>query len=180
MLEITIPKTDLWDEEHEKFISIEKTDLQLEHSLVSISKWESKWHKPFMVNNEKSNAELLDYIKCMTLSENVKDEVYYAFNDTLFNAINDYIDDPMTATKFSEIQSSSGYGEVITSEIIYYKMCSFNIPVEFQNWHINRLITLIRIFDIKNSPAKKMSQSELIRRQAEINEMRRKKYNTKG
>lgn len=180
MLEISIDTSELWDEEHEKFIPIEKTKLQLEHSLISISKWESKWHKAFMAYDYRTNEELLDYIKCMTITKHVDDTVYYSLNNEHFDIINNYIDNPMTATKFSGTKRS-GTGEgFITSELIYYWMISLHIPVEFQKWHLNRLLTLIQVCNLKNQPAKKMSQSELIRRQAEINEMRRKKYNTKG
>lgn len=156
--------------------------LQLEHSLVSISKWESKWKKPFLIKNEKSEDELYDYIKLMTITQNVPDIAFQMLgrSEENINAIQDYIGDPMTATTFADDNKSSVNREIITSELVYYWMIANQIPMECQKWHINRLLTLIRVCGIKNSPPKKMSRAEVYRRNTSVNAARRAKINSKG
>lgn len=180
MLQLTISPPELWDEEKQEFISMKSQTLQLEHSLVSISKWESKWHKPFLTKNEKTFEETVDYVKCMTLTQNVKPEIYNYLSRENFAEINDYIANPMTATTFSKEPSGKSNREQITSELVYYWMLSLNIPVEFQKWHLNRLLTLIRICNIKNAPPKKGSKAATAKSYAALNAARRKKYNTRG
>ena len=182
MLQITIPATnELFDEENNEFITIKEQQLQLEHSLVSISKWESKWHKPFLGNKTKTDEETLDYIRCMTLTKNVDPNVYITLSSDTIEQITKYIYDSMTAAWFSEDNNkkSSSY-EVITSEIIYYWMITLNIPVEFQKWHLNRLLTLVRVCNEKNAPPKKMSRQEIMSRNKAINEARKRAGNTRG
>lgn len=180
MLQIIVPAVELWDEEKQLFINIKEHKLQLEHSLVSISKWESKWCKPFLSRNDKTVEEVLDYIKCMTITQNVDSEVYNYLTEDNFAAINEYIDAPMTATTFSEDRLGKTNREIVTSELIYYWMISLNIPIKFEKWHLNRLLTLIRVCNIKNAPPKKMSAREIMARNAALNAERRKKLNTKG
>lgn len=180
MLTITIPATEMWDEKNEKFIDIKECRLQLEHSLVSLSKWESKWCKPFLFTNDKTAEEIMDYVRCMTLTTNVSPEVYYGLTSENIKAINAYIEAPMTATHFGSEQNGSGKREIVTSELIYYWMIALNIPFECQKWHLNRLLTLIRICNIKNQPAKKMSRKEIMSRNAALNAARRKQLGTKG
>ena len=180
MLTITIPGTELWDEAKVEFIVIKPQTLQLQHSLVSLSKWESKWCKPFLANKDKTIEETLDYIKCMTITQNVKPEVYNYLSNSNITEVNRYIDAPMTATSFNDPQNKKPNREIITAEIIYYWMISFNIPFECQKWHLNRLLALIRVCNIKNSPQKKMSKSEIMRRNAELNALRKKQLNTNG
>ena len=180
MLTITIPATEMWDEKNEKFIDIKECRLQLEHSLVSLSKWESKWCKPFLFTNDKTAEEIMDYVRCMTLTTNVSPEVYYGLTSENIKAINAYIEAPMTATHFGSERNGSGKREVVTSELIYYWMIALNIPFECQKWHLNRLLTLIRICNIKNQPAKKMSRREIMSRNAALNAARRKQLGTKG
>lgn len=180
MLRITIPSAELWDERNQEFIYTKEQTLQLEHSLVSLSKWESKWCKPFLTKKEKTYEETIDYIKCMTLTQNVNADVYrYITNENIMQ-INDYIDAPMTATTIHEEANGKVNREQITAELIYYWMIALNIPFECQKWHLNRLLTLIRVCDIKNRPPKKRSMKEIMRRQAAINAANKKKYNTKG
>lgn len=169
-----------WDEEKEEFVEAAYQTLQLEHSLVSLSKWESKWNKAFLSKKDKTDEETLDYIKCMTITQNVKPEVYERLNDSHIKQIKDYIDAPMTATVISDDKTSKGGNEVVTSELIYYWMISLNIPVEFQKWHLNRLLTLIRVCNIKNSPPKKRSKSDIMRRNAALNAARKQQLNTRG
>ena len=181
MLQIIIPVTEeQWDEEKEEFISAEEVTLQLEHSLISISKWESKWCKSFLSSNEKTFDETIDYIKCMTLSRNVNPDVYTRLTNANIEQINNYISAPMTATYFSEDKNQGRNREQITSELIYYWMIALNIPVEFEKWHLNRLLTLIRVCNIKNQPPKKMNKRDIMSRNAALNAQRRAQMNTKG
>lgn len=169
-----------WDEGKAEFIKPPCKILQLEHSLVSLSKWESKWNKPFLSTADKTDEETLDYIKCMTITQNVKSEVYAMMTAENIRQVNDYIAAPMTATVITEEKNGKGGREIVTAELIYYWMIALQIPVEFQKWHLNKLLTLIRVCDIKNSPPKKMSKTEIMRRNAALNAARRKKYNTRG
>lgn len=181
MLQITIPAIELWDEQKEEFItSVKEQTLQLEHSLISISKWESKWHKPFLSKETKTREQTLDYIKCMTITKNVEDSVYSRLSNSNIDDINDYIDNPMTATTFSNISNNSNRKETTTSELIYYWMISYNIPMGCQKWHLNRLLTLIRICDVKNTPPKKMNKKDIINQYAALNASRRQQFNSRG
>ena len=180
MLRIRIPGRELWDSKNERFVHTKAQDLQFEHSLVSLSKWESKYCKPFLHDNNKTNDELMDYIKFMTLTQNVDPEVYTRLGDDHIQLISDYIDAPMTATTFSKSDKKWNSNEIITSELIYYWMVSLNIPFECQKWHLNRLLTLIRVCNIKNAPPKKRSTREILNRNAALNEARRQKLNSKG
>lgn len=180
MLQITVPATEQWDEAKQEFISSKEQTLQLEHSLVSLSKWESKWCRSFFSKEGLTPEQTIDYIKCMTITQNVKDEVYNRLTRDNIEQINKYIEAPMTATTFTEDKSSKPNRERITSELIYYWMISLNIPFECQKWHINRLLTLIRVCNVKNQPQKKMSKREIMNRNAALNAARRKQYNTNG
>ena len=180
MLEITIPATELWDEINEEFITTKEQTLRLEHSLVSLSKWESKWCKPFLSKTNKTDEEMLDYVRCMTLTQNVPDEVYRCLTDDNIRKIYEYIDAPMTATWFNDDKAKGTSREQTTSELIYYWMIALNIPFECQKWHLNRLLTLIRVCNIKNQPPKKMSKRDIMSRNAAINAARRNKLHTKG
>lgn len=180
MLTIEIPATEIFDEVKGEFVYTKEQTLQLEHSLLSISKWESKWCKPFLGKQNKSSEEIVDYIKCMTLNKNVNDTVYGCLSQANITAINDYIGAPMTATYFSNTEHNKRSSEQITSELIYYWMIALNIPFECQKWHINRLLTLIRVCNIKNQPPKKMSKREIMSRNAQLNAARRQQLNSKG
>lgn len=179
MLRLIVPEKELYDERTGLFVRTKKQMLQLEHSLVSLSKWESKWHKPFLSKNEKSGEEMLDYIRCMTITQNVPDEVYFALDTNELMKINDYLNDSMTATTITKQQGKSR-GEIITSEIIYYWMISLQIPFECEKWNLNRLLTLIEVCNIKNSPGKKMSKSEIMRRNRTLNAARKQQMHTRG
>lgn len=176
---ITVPATESWDEKNECFIQTKEQTLVLKHSLVSLSKWEAKWHKPFMSNIKKTEEELLDYIRCMTITQNVDPYVYYALTKNNIKEINDYIGDPMSATVIKSKKEGSSR-ETITSELIYFWMCSFSIPPEYAKWHLNRLLTLIQICNIKNAPPKKRSPKDIMSRNAALNAERRAKLHTMG
>ena len=179
MLKITIPGTEQWNEQNQEFITTQEQTLSLEHSLVSLSKWESKWCKPFVTTKDKTIEENLDYIKCMTLTQNVNPNVYSSIPNDVMTTIIDYINAPMTATTINERKGTAN-SEAITSELIYYWMIAFNIPFECQKWHLNRLLTLIRVCNIKSQKPEKMSKRDVMSRNAALNAARKKKLNTKG
>lgn len=162
------------------FIDPETTPLDLEHSLVSLSKWESKWEKPFLSSVEKTDEETFDYIQAMILTPDVSPELLRKLSGENIQEINDYINKKMTATWFSNIDDKKSSGETITSELIYYWMVALNIPIECENWHLNRLITLVQVINQKNAPAKKMTRAEALAKQREMNARRRAELGTSG
>lgn len=181
MLQITVQiSPEGWDESKQEFVAPKEQRLVLEHSLVSLSKWESKWHKAFLTNKEKTLEETLDYIKCMTVSQNVSPDVYEHLSQKNIAEVNEYIADSMTATSFTEEKTSKTNREVVTAELIYYWMIALNIPFECQKWHLNRLLTLIRVCNVKNAPPKKMSKRDIMSRNAKLNAARRQQLNSKG
>lgn len=180
MLTLQIPKIEAWDEKTEEFVTINSFNLQLEHSLLSLSKWEAKTCKPFLSRDNLSNEELIEYIRCMTITQNVNPRFYELIPPDIYNKINDYISAPMTATTFSNERSTKGSATVVTSELIYFWMISYNIPFECEKWHLNRLLTLIRVCEAKNSPGKKMSKQEILNRNRALNASRRAKTKSKG
>lgn len=180
MLQITIPASDGFDENTNEFITFDEVTIQLEHSLISLSKWEAKWHKAFLSKNDKTAEEVLDYVRCMTLTKNVDPSVYSRLTPENLEAVNNYISEPMTATVIRKNRSQGGSRDVVTSELIYYWMITLNIPIEFQKWHLNRLLTLIEVCTIKSQPAKKMGRGEIMRQNAALNAARRKKHHTRG
>lgn len=180
MLQITVPSTEMWDDSKEEFVYVEEQTLLFEHSLLSLSKWESKYCKPFLSKKEKTTAEVVDYIKFMTLTANVDPSVYDRLTEENLREIDTYINARQTATTFYDDKGSKGKNEVVTAELIYYWMFSFNIPMECEEWHLDRLITLIRVFNVKNAPPKKQSKSDIMRRNAALNAERRAKLNSKG
>lgn len=179
MLKIFVPSGELFDELSGRFITVNGRELQLEHSLVSISKWESRWKKPFLSDQPKSREETMDYVRCMTISQNVDPNVYLGLSDANVNAVNKYIDDPMTATTFKNDKKKASR-QIVTSEIIYYWMISLGIPMECQKWHLNRLLALIRVCDEKNQPGRKKSRKDIIAENRALNQMRRAKSGSRG
>ena len=180
MLQITVPGIELYDEKNNCFIYLKERTLQLEHSLVSLSKWESKWCKPFISKTNKTDEEVRDYVKCMTITQNVEPDVYDRLTSKNYDEIESYINAPMTATTFKEGRLGKKGSGVITNEIIYYWMSSLGIWKECEKWHLNRLLTLIRVCNEKNAPSKKMSKSEIMKQNAAMNAARRQKLNSKG
>lgn len=180
MLTITIDAREFFDNLKQEFVTVRGRVLRLEHSLISISKWESKWHKPFLSEQSKTNVEVVDYIRCMTLDPNVPDEVFSYLTPKQYEIINDYISDPMTATTITDRSKATKKAEVMTSELIYYYMIAQNIPMECERWHINRLLTLIRVCGIKSQPQSKRSNKDVLRDNAALNAARKKQLNTRG
>lgn len=162
MLEITIPERELWDETNEVFIYTKGATIKLEHSLVSIEKFEEKHHIHFLDNENLTNEQMLDYIKCMTITQNVNPDVYNYLTEDNLKDIRDYMNDSHTATKIIDSSKPKVNNKFITCELIYYYMISLNIPMECRKWHINKLLTLIRVCSIENQPPKKMSQSDVL------------------
>lgn len=154
--------------------------ITLEHSLVSLSKWESKWCKPFLTNADKTDEELIDYFRCMTITQNVDPNIYYCLTRQNIQEITDYMNSPHTATTIKSRGPARRSREQVTAELIYYWMVAFRIPFECQKWHLNRLITLIRICEIKNQKPKKRSQRDVLNEYAAINEANKTRFNTKG
>lgn len=181
MLELTIHLSpEGWDEEKQEFVEPTTTVLQLEHSLISLSKWESKWHKPFLHTPSMTGEETIDYVKCMTLTPDVDPDVYNHLTNEHILKVKSYIDNPMTATTFSEEPNGKKNREIVTSEIIYHWMVALQIDFQCQEWHLNRLITLIRVCNIKNAPPKKRSKKDIMRNNAALNAARKKQLNTTG
>ena len=180
MLYLTIPASEQWDEQKQEFIYTKEQKLQLEHSLISLSEWESKWEKPFLTKEEKTYEETIDYIRCMTITRNVDPNIYHFLTKDNMKQINDYIGAQMTATRITDHQGGKGGREQITSEIIYYWMIALNIPPEYQKWHLTRLLTLIRVCNIKSQPPKRRSKREIMSRNSALNAIRRKQMNTRG
>ena len=180
MLQITIPSVELFDERTQEFVYVKGQTLQLEHSLVSLSKWESKWCKAFLSKAEKTEEETIDYIKCMTMTQNVNPEIYNYLTAENMKQVNDYISAPMTATTFYDDKKTAGSRETVTSELIYYWMIALNIPFECQKWHLNRLLTLVRVCNVKNAPPKKRSKREIMSRNAALNAARRAQMGSSG
>lgn len=180
MLTITVLGDESFDEENNEFVYPEAVELQLEHSLVSLSKWESEFEKPFLAPGERTNEEVLGYIRAMLLTPNVPEEVLNKLSEENVQEINNYIDKKMTATWFGDGNKPRPSRETITSELIYYWMFTAGIDKECEHWHLNRLITLIRVFSAKNEKPKKMNEAEAARQRHALNEQRRKQLGTSG
>lgn len=180
MLQLVIPPTEYYDEKINEFVYKKGATLQLEHSLVSLSKWESKWHKPFLSKDDKTDEESLDYLRCMTITQNIDPQVYLDIPPISMQEVTAYIQAPMTATVIKDVTKASSSKDILTAEVLYYYMVALNIPFECQKWHLNKLITLIRVCNVKNSPEKKMTRQELHAQNRELNARRREELNTKG
>lgn len=182
MLTITIPASESFDEVKNEFVTFEEVVLELEHSLVSLSKWESIHEKPFLSNDEKTSEETLDYIKAMTKTPNIPSDVFSRLSSEHVEVINKYIHAKMSATWFSERKGSNAppSRKVITSELIYYWMIALNIPLTCEDWHLSRLFTLIKVCNEQNAPAKKTPRGELAAQRRNLNAERKAKLKTNG
>lgn len=182
MLTIRIGEKEHFNDETERFVLMGGTEIQLEHSLVSLSKWESEWEKPFLSSNDKTTEETIGYIRAMTLTPNVPPEIYEELTPKNLEDINQYMAAKMSATWFRETPGGKPNREIVTAEIIYYWMTSLQIPFECQTWHLNRLFTLIKVHNQKNAPNKKStrSQADIIAERNRLNAERKAAHNTKG
>lgn len=180
MLKLLIEGNELYDEENNRFINTPEISLELEHSLLSLSKWESKFQKPFLGPGEKTNQEILEYVWFMILTPNISIDIIQRLSNYDLQKIHDYMNSKESATTFGTMPETKGRGETITSELIYYWMVAFNIPFECESWHLNRLFSLIRICNIKQSKPKKMSKAEIAQRNRELNAQRKSQLGTTG
>lgn len=180
MHKIVVKGREFFDERTEEFVSTKDTVLCLEHSLISVSKWESKWHKPFLSTQNKTEEEMLDYIRCMTITQNVDNNVYYGLSQDNLMEIKNYMEDPMTATWFNDKNNPKSKQKSVTAELIYYWMISLGIPIELEKWHLNRLLTLIRVCNLENAPKKKMKRGDILKQNTALNQARRGMLGTTG
>lgn len=180
MLSIHIKQKELYDERTNEFIQIPDITLQLEHSLISLSKWESKWHKPFLNSNDKTEEEMYDYIRCMTITQNVNPIVYRGLSQDNIIEIKNYMEDQMTATWFSDKNNPKSRQKIVTAELIYYWMITLGIPIDMEKWHLNRLLTLIRVCNAENAPKKKMKKGDVFKQNSSLNQLRRQRMNSRG
>ena len=187
MKTITIPGSLFFNEADETFIETTTTSIDIEHSLFAISKWESKWHLPFFGEGKKTHEQMIDYVRCMTLTPNVDPNVYYFIPSQSFEEITSYIEDSMSSIDWAKVKTNGNqkvYGKPkhdnITSELIYFWMVDSGIPFECQYWHVSKLLSLIRMCNLKRTPPKKMSKHDLLARNASLNAARRKALNTTG
>lgn len=180
MLELHLSEVDIWDEKIEVFYTIRAQTLKLEHSLVSLAKWESKWEKPFLSEKKMSFPETVHYIQCMTITQNVDPYIYAYLARFHLDEIYKYMELSMTATTFSKNKEPWRARKIVTAEVIYYWMTELNVPIECQKWHLNRLITLINVCNLERQPKKNMSIKELHKRNHALNQQRLKQLGTKG
>ena len=180
MLTLKIAATEHWDSRREEFVYTKPATLSLEHSLVSVSKWEAKWGRSYFAEPPKTRAEELDYVRCMTVTQNVPPETYAAIGRNELLTIQAYINAPMTATTIKTQKHGGKSGSKVTSELVYYWMIDLGIPFECQKWHLNRLMTLIRVCEIKSRPAKKMNRNDILRDNARLNKQRRAALQSRG
>lgn len=188
MLTVEVPARETYNEQTNEFSSIPGVTLHLEHSLIALSKWEERWHIPFLGvkgrKDTKTEEQIADYIRCMTISpKDLPPEFYLNLSPSVIAKVNEYIEDSHTATIFSTVgaANSNNRGETITAELLYYWMFRMSIPMECQKWHLNRLLALIQLCDIKDNPKKKRrhTKADLAARR-QLNEQRRAQYNTNG
>lgn len=178
MLRLSIDGGDLWDENAERFVEVDPVTLELEHSLRAIDEWESIWHVPFFRKEPMTTEQLYSYVQCMSKTD-INPSVFLFLNDEHLSKLREYIDNPMTATTISRRGGKSNKASVVTSEVIFSNMIALNIPMECQDWHINKLLTLIEVCIIRNQPEDKMSQKETIEYHQSINERRRKELKSR-
>lgn len=180
MLTIVLPGDEFFDDESQEFLTQGDITLHLEHSLVSLSKWEEIFEKPFLSNKEKTPEEILAYVKCMILDDEIPPEAFSRMNDEILSKIGEYINAKRSATWFSDVPTAPRSSETITSELIYYWLVMFRIPFEVETWHLNRLFNLIKINNIKNAKPKQMSRSEIAARNRKLNAERKAQLGTSG
>lgn len=182
MIRISTPSGEYYDDRKQEFVIVEGQTVLLEHSLRSLAKWEARWKKPFLSNKEKTRAETIDYVRCMSLTPGVDPSIFETLTEASLAKISEYINNPMTATTFSNRGPNKPPSrEIITAELIYYWMVALQIPFECQDWHLNRLLTLIHVCEVKNQPKdKKRNTREDINRRTALNRERKKRLGTTG
>lgn len=179
MLTLNVAAREFFDDKTQTFVNVPSQTITLEHSLISLYKWEAAWEKPYLSKKPKSRIEALDYIRCMSINKEITLETIMSLTDDQIKQINTYIDAPMTATTFSK-DTAAPSRQVITAEVIYWQMINAQIPITCEKWHLNRLFTLIRVCNIKSNKPKKMGKQDLINRNKQLNQARRAQMNSKG
>ncbi len=184
-IKIEVKGSEMFDENTGRFIEVKPAVLTLEHSLIAISKWEARFHIPFLREGDKTPEQIEYYIQCMTINQNIDPNTYKGITSDQQKQILAYIKDPMTATWINDGGKPAkgrkkGSDQEVTSELIYYWMVSYRIPSEYEKWHLNRLLTLIQICNQYNQPQKKLSKNEIIKNNDALNEARRAAMNTRG
>lgn len=181
MLVLDVKVTEYYDDSQEVFVPV-TMPIAFEHSLLSLSKWESKYEKPFLSeNHDKTEEEILDYLRMMAINPAVTDAHLANLSNKNITELQNYLGSKQTATWFSDRKKTQkAPPETPTAELIYYWMFSYQIPIECESWHINRLLTLIRVFGEKNQEPEKMSKSEMLARNRKLNAQRKAKMQTKG
>ena len=180
MLKIIIPESEHFDQSTSEFILLPEVKIDMEHSLVSLSKWESEFEKPFLSKDDKTPDETTGYLRAMALSPDIPVEVFRRIPPEVITQINDYIGAKMSATWFTEVPGAPKSREIITAEIIYYWMTALNIPFECEMWNLNRLFTLIKVTNQKNAPPKTMGKGEQLAQQRRLNAERMAANKTAG
>lgn len=180
MITITIPKGQVFDNTNQIFWRVTKdTTIQLEHSLISLQKWEARWHTPFLIKKQKTVEQMIDYVRCMCLTNNVKEDVFYCIPKSEMDRIAEYIEDPMTASPRGK-SGGKRKNRLVTAELIYCWMITLNIPSEYRKWHLNQLLTLIQVINEETAPKKKQNRHEILENYRKINEENKKRFHTKG
>lgn len=179
MLRLEVITEEGYDESSEQFVAASSRILELEHSLLSLSKWESKWCVPFLSTNSKTEEQTLDYIRMMYLRGEFPEDIWTKLEPKHYDQIREYIDAPMTATTFNDKKAKASR-EIVTAELIYYWMIALGIPFECQEWHLNKLLTLVKVCNIKNSPKQKMSAADSAQQRQQLNEERRRATGSRG
>ena len=178
MLQLKLPKIRLFKEATEEYVYYEPLTVKLEHSLISIQRWESKWHKSFLSAESLTQEELFDYIRCMSLNPDIDPTFVSRLTPDDFNKIREYMNEPMTATVIHRSKPRGGRPPIITAELIYYWMTAYNIPFECSKWHIKQLLTLVEVCSVKSNPGGKTRGTAAER--AAMNKARRAKTGSKG
>ena len=180
MLTIYVGATEHFDEKTREFSYVGGTPIQLEYSLAILSKWESKFNKPFLGPQKKTREETISFIQEMIITPEISPDIINEFTLQNFKDVNAYMESKQTATWFSDTPEPKTSREVITAELIYYWLVTFNIPWEAQHWHLNKLFTLIKVFNAKSEKPKKMTPGQAAARRRELNEQRKQQYKTAG
>lgn len=180
MLKLVLPETEYYDETQNLFVTQEPKTLVLEHSLRSVARWESKWNVAFLSDKEKTREQTLDYITCMSVNKNIPDSLLQRIGNKELQTVSDYINAKMTATTITRRGTKRPTSEIVTAEIIYWWMIQYGIPPEYEKWHLNRLLMLIEVCNLKSGPQKKMGRQEQMAQQRALNKARQAKYKTKG
>lgn len=179
MLSLHVSVSEDFDEDKQEFVP-KKITLELEHSLLSLSKWESKFEKPFLGKDDKTTEETFWYIKAMTLTPNVPPEIYEKLSNENIQEINDYINGKHTATTFHDLPGGPVNREVITAEIIYNWMIVLKIPLAWEERHLNKLFSLVRTVNLKSQPAKRVPRRDMLAQRKALNAQRQKELGTRG